>query len=142
MRAFIYNLKATSSVFVSVIIYSVIRKGAEYGNEESVKEIYNDDHRCGDIFSSNQFVSGSQFSGARRGYRYFNYFKPCNTNRNRYIDIPILLLGTWKFGWKFIISTIYCLGIVSPLTNYLSAHMGAVTEDTFLASLNILSIIS
>ena len=51
------------------------------------------------------------------------------------INIPILILGTWKFGWKFIISTIYCIGIVSPLTNFFSSHFGAITEDLFLAAL-------
>ncbi|MBQ7775460.1 MAG: YitT family protein [Lachnospiraceae bacterium] len=52
-----------------------------------------------------------------------------------FINIPILILGTWKFGWKFIISTIYCIGIISPLTNFFGSHFGAITEDVFLASL-------
>lgn len=52
------------------------------------------------------------------------------------INIPILSLGTWKFGWKFIISTIYCIGIVSPLTNFFGLHFGAITEDLFLAALS------
>lgn len=51
------------------------------------------------------------------------------------INIPILMLGTWKFGWKFIISTIYCIAIISPLTNFFGTYFGAVTEDVFLASL-------
>ncbi len=51
------------------------------------------------------------------------------------INIPILILGTWKFGWKFIISTIYCIGIISPLTNFFGAQFGAITEDLFLAAL-------
>ncbi len=51
------------------------------------------------------------------------------------INIPILLLGTWKFGWKFILSTIYCIGIISPLTNFFHSHYGAVTEDLFLAAI-------
>ncbi len=51
------------------------------------------------------------------------------------INIPILILGTWKFGWKFIISTIYCIGIISPLTNFFGSHFGAVTEDLFLAAI-------
>ena len=28
------------------------------------------------------------------------------------LNIPILLLGTWKFGFRFIISTIYCIQFV------------------------------
>lgn len=51
------------------------------------------------------------------------------------INIPILMLGTWKFGWKFILSTIYCIGIISPLTNFFGSHFGALTEDLFLAAL-------
>lgn len=51
------------------------------------------------------------------------------------LNIPILILGTWKFGWKFIISTIYCIVIISPLTNFFSSHFGPVTEDLFLAAL-------
>lgn len=51
------------------------------------------------------------------------------------INIPILILGTWKFGWKFIFSTIYCIGIISPLTNFFGTQFGAVTEDLFLAAL-------
>ncbi len=51
------------------------------------------------------------------------------------LNIPILILGTWKFGWKFIISTIYCIVIISPLTNFFSSHFGAVTDDLFLAAL-------
>lgn len=51
------------------------------------------------------------------------------------INIPILALGTWKFGWRFIISTIYCIGIISPLTNLFHSRFGAVTEDLFLAAI-------
>lgn len=50
-------------------------------------------------------------------------------------NIPILLLGTWKFGWKFILSTLYCLGLISPLTNFFGSRFGAVTADPFLAAL-------
>lgn len=51
------------------------------------------------------------------------------------LNIPILLLGTWKFGFRFIISTIYCIVIISPMTNFFSARFGALTEDLFLAGL-------
>lgn len=50
-------------------------------------------------------------------------------------NIPILLLGTWKFGFKFIVSTIYCIVIISPMTNFFTARFGAVTEEPFLAGL-------
>jgi uncharacterized membrane-anchored protein YitT (DUF2179 family) len=50
------------------------------------------------------------------------------------LNIPILALGTWKFGFKFILSTIYCTALSSFVTNVLTP-MGAVTEDLFLAAL-------
>ena len=50
-------------------------------------------------------------------------------------NIPILILGTWKFGFRFIISTIYCIIIISPMTNFFLSRYGALTEDPFLAGL-------
>lgn len=50
------------------------------------------------------------------------------------INIPILLLGLWKFGFKLILSTLYCTVLSSVLTNVLSGY-GAVTKDPLLAAL-------
>lgn len=50
------------------------------------------------------------------------------------INIPILILGTWKFGIKFILSTLYCTALMSFCTNLLTP-VGALTQDPFLASL-------
>lgn len=50
------------------------------------------------------------------------------------INIPILLLGLWKFGFKLILSTLYCTVLSSLLTNALSGY-GAVTKDPLLAAL-------
>lgn len=50
------------------------------------------------------------------------------------VNIPILLVGTWKFGWKFILSTLYCTALSSCFTNLLSP-LGAVTADPLLAAL-------
>lgn len=50
------------------------------------------------------------------------------------LNIPILLLGTWKFGFRFILSTIYCLAMTSLFINKL-AVIGPVTDDLFLAAL-------
>lgn len=50
------------------------------------------------------------------------------------INIPILILGAWKFGGRFILSTIYCTILISVATNLL-APIGAVTKDPFLAAL-------
>ena len=48
------------------------------------------------------------------------------------INIPILLVGLWKFGMKFLISTIYCTGLISILTNAMSRYE-PITGDRFLA---------
>lgn len=50
-------------------------------------------------------------------------------------NIPILIVGTWKFGFRFIVSTIYCIMIISPMTNFFTSRYGALTEDPFLAGL-------
>lgn len=49
-------------------------------------------------------------------------------------NIPILVAGAWKFGLKFIFSTVYCTVLASLLMNVLSSF-GAVTADPFLAAL-------
>jgi len=50
------------------------------------------------------------------------------------LNIPLILLGIWKFGWKFFLSTMYCIVCTSVFTN-LFAPFGAATEDLLLASL-------
>ncbi len=50
------------------------------------------------------------------------------------INIPILAVGLWKFGFKFLVSTIYCTVMTSVGTN-LFASFGAVTNDKILAAL-------
>lgn len=50
------------------------------------------------------------------------------------INIPILLVGMWKFGFKFLLSTIYCTVVTSIVTNLL-APFDAVTDDKLLAAL-------
>lgn len=52
---------------------------------------------------------------------------------NLILNIPIVLLGLWKFGYRFIISTMYALGMVTVFTNML-APFGAVTDDLLIAS--------
>lgn len=49
------------------------------------------------------------------------------------INLPIIAVGTWKFGLRFILSTMYCTALTSFLMNLL-APFGAVTEDPFLAA--------
>ncbi|MDE6961720.1 MAG: YitT family protein, partial [Lachnospiraceae bacterium] len=44
------------------------------------------------------------------------------------LNIPIVLLGIWKFGWRFIMKTAYAIFLTSVFTNLLSGR-GAMTED-------------
>lgn len=50
------------------------------------------------------------------------------------LNIPIILLGIWKFGFKFILSTIYSLAMISLLTNIME-YIGPLTEDRMLAAI-------
>ena len=50
------------------------------------------------------------------------------------INIPIIILGMWKFGLHFILSTLYCTAATSFFINLLAAF-GVATEDRFLAAL-------
>lgn len=50
------------------------------------------------------------------------------------INIPIIILGTYKFGFRFIISTAYCTVTFSFVTNLL-ARLEPVTTDPLLAAL-------
>ena len=48
------------------------------------------------------------------------------------LNIPIILLGIWKFGIRFIAKTVYAIILVSVFTNLLSP-MGALTDDLLIA---------
>ncbi len=50
------------------------------------------------------------------------------------INIPIMLLGIWKFGFRFIISTSWAILMISMSTNFFKP-MGALTEQPILASI-------
>ncbi len=49
------------------------------------------------------------------------------------INVPILGLGLWKFGMKFLVSTIYCTVVSSAFTNMLAAF-APLTTDKLLAA--------
>lgn len=50
------------------------------------------------------------------------------------LNIPIMILGIWKFGWRFMVKTAYAIVMTSFFTNYLSRY-GAMTTDPLLAAL-------
>lgn len=52
---------------------------------------------------------------------------------NMLINIPIVLLGLWKFGWRFICSTMYALALITVFINGFASR-GAVTDDLLIAS--------
>lgn len=49
------------------------------------------------------------------------------------LNIPIMILGMWKFGVKFIISTLYATFMVSVFTN-LFAAFSPLTNDPFMGA--------
>lgn len=52
---------------------------------------------------------------------------------NLLINVPIVLLGLWKFGWRFICSTMYALAMITVFINAFEGY-GAVTEDLLIAA--------
>ncbi|MBQ8598256.1 MAG: YitT family protein [Lachnospiraceae bacterium] len=50
------------------------------------------------------------------------------------VNVPVMVLGAWKFGGKFIASTIYATGVVSFTTNICEKLMPA-TEEILLAAI-------
>lgn len=50
------------------------------------------------------------------------------------LNIPLILLGMWKFGWRFILSTSYAIVAISIATD-LMAPFEAVTHEPILAAL-------
>lgn len=50
------------------------------------------------------------------------------------INIPILIVGAWKFGFRFILSTVYCTALISFMTDFLG-KFDALTTDPLLAAL-------
>lgn len=50
------------------------------------------------------------------------------------INIPIMILGVWKFGFKFIISTLYAIFAVSLFTNVFSG-MAPLTGEPLLGGI-------
>lgn len=49
------------------------------------------------------------------------------------LNIPIIILGIWKFGWKFTVSTLYAILAVSFSANILSL-MNPITEEPVLGA--------
>lgn len=51
------------------------------------------------------------------------------------LNIPILILGAIAFGIRFILSTMYCIAVISVLTDVFSVVFGCVTNDLLLAGM-------
>lgn len=63
-------------------------------------------------------------------------FVPVETGTLFFIlNLPILLLGAWKFGIKFIISTLYCIFAISTFTN-LWAMVTPPTNDLLISTVS------
>ncbi len=51
------------------------------------------------------------------------------------INIPILLVGTIKFGFKFLASTMYAVLVSSAAIDILGVSVGSLTDNLFLATI-------
>ena len=51
------------------------------------------------------------------------------------INVPILLVGLWKFGFRFLVSTIYATVMGSIMTN-ITAQFPPITTDPLLATIS------
>lgn len=51
------------------------------------------------------------------------------------LNVPLLLIATWKFGFKFLFTTIYAIIMSSLFMNLGSQYIGAATDDPMLAAL-------
>lgn len=52
---------------------------------------------------------------------------------NLILNIPIIALGLWKFGFKFIFSTMYTLFVSAIFIDWMAPY-GAITDDLLIAS--------
>lgn len=52
---------------------------------------------------------------------------------NMLFNVPIVLLGLWKFGWRFICSTMYVLTLITIFINSFTVY-GAMTDDLLIAA--------
>mgnify|MGYP000366064133 CR=1 FL=1 len=50
------------------------------------------------------------------------------------INVPIMVIGLWKYGVRFIASTFFSILLNSIFTNWL-AKLGALTDDLFIATM-------
>lgn len=50
------------------------------------------------------------------------------------LNVPVIVLGLWKFGFRFIIKTAVSIAFTSLFTNLLSAY-GTLTDDLLMASI-------
>ena len=50
------------------------------------------------------------------------------------INLPIMIIGMVKFGFRFLFSTLYTVVVSSFFMDILNKYIGAVTHDMFLAS--------
>ena len=50
------------------------------------------------------------------------------------INVPIMIVGTYKFGFKFLASTMYAVGVSSLAVNIAGKYIGPLTDNLFLAA--------
>lgn len=50
------------------------------------------------------------------------------------INVPIMIVGTYKFGFKFLASTMYAVAVSSIAVNITGQYIGSLTDNLFLAA--------
>lgn len=50
-------------------------------------------------------------------------------------NVPLLIIAVWKFGFKFVLSTIYAIFLSSTFVNLGGKYIGGATNDPILASI-------
>lgn len=64
-----------------------------------------------------------------------HFWQPVNTGIIIVIlNIPIMIIGVIKFGFRFLLSSIYAVAVSSAAMEILSRTVGAVTDDRLLAA--------
>lgn len=46
-----------------------------------------------------------------------------------FLNVPIMVIGMKKFGWRLVASTIYMLVLISVFTNLFSIYFNAMSND-------------
>ena len=58
------------------------------------------------------------------------------------LNVPVLAIALWKFGWRFLISTLYAIAMTSFFTDLIARHFSGYVMDDLLLGVVFGSILS